>query len=70
MNGPATLPALAVIVAGGFIAVVFWLVAHPQVELSQAATLALGALGSAFTAIVSFYFGSSVGSRQKDEARK
>lgn len=70
MNGPATLPALAVIVAGGFIAVTLWLVAHPQAEMSQAAMLALGGLGSAFTSIVGFYFGSSVGSRQKDEARK
>lgn len=58
-------PALAIIVVLGFLAVVGWLITSPA-AISEAGMLALGALMSAFTGVIGFYFGSSIGSRDKD----
>lgn len=38
-----------------------------QSEVSEAALLLLGSLGSAFGAVVNYYLGSSLGSKRKDE---
>ncbi len=58
---------LAMLICGGFFVVVVYLVTHPGQTMSEAGMLALGALITAFSNVLSFYFGSSVGSRKKDE---
>lgn len=62
------LATLALVIVCGFLAVVTWLIAVPG-EVSEAGMLALGALMSAFTAVIGFFFGSSLGSREKDNQR-
>lgn len=59
---------LAGVVCFGFFGTLIGLMLYGLPQKGQDALLImLGALGSAFTAIVSYYFGSSSGSRQKDQ---
>lgn len=59
---------LAGVVCFGFFGTLIGLMLYGLPSKGQDALLImLGALGSAFTAIVSYYFGSSSGSRQKDQ---
>lgn len=59
---------LAGVVCFGFFGTLIGLMLYGLPPKGQDALLImLGALGSAFTAIVSYYFGSSSGSRQKDQ---
>ncbi len=68
MNGrPSFTWLLAALICGGFIGVTMWLVARPGTELSQAATITVSMLASAFATIVNYLWGSSEGSRVKDE---
>jgi len=56
--------AVALIVAVGFF-VMLWSVLR-QGEVSEAALLLLGCLGTAFGAVINYYLGSSLGSAQKN----
>lgn len=56
---------LAVIVTVGFFGILLALM-FQQVEKSDALLVMLGSLGTAWAAIVNFYFGSSDGSQKKD----
>lgn len=63
-----TTPVLSLAVVGGF----FWMLRMaltPEMDTGagQPALLLLGALGSAFGAVVNYYLGSSIGSQRKTE---
>ncbi len=61
---------LALVVIVSFLAViVIWIFHPPTGEPGQLAVLntLVGALGAAFGMVVSYFFGSSSGSQQKDE---
>jgi len=63
----SSIPAiLAIGVTVGFFAILIGLMTD-NVTKSDALLLMLGSLGTAWTAIVSFYFGSSASSQNKDE---
>lgn len=66
-SGMGTLaPAVvSVIIVLGFF-VMLWVMISKVVSTSEATLLMLGALGSAFGAVVNFYLGSSLGSLRKD----
>ena len=67
-TGDKTPMVLAGVVCFGFFGTLIGLMLYGLPQRGQDALLImLGALGSAFTAIVSYYFGSSSGSRQKDQ---
>lgn len=57
--------ALAIIVTLGFFGILSWMLSG-QIPDSEALWIMLGSLGTAWTSIVSFYFGSSHGSSQKN----
>lgn len=56
--------AVALIVTAGFFAMLRVVLGQP--EVSEAALLLLGSLGTAFGAVVNYYLGSSLGSSQKN----
>ena len=58
-------PALAIMVTLGFFGILVGLMME-TFKTSDALLLMLGSLGTAWTAIMSFYFGSSAGSQAKD----
>nr|CAX84107.1 conserved uncharacterized protein [uncultured bacterium] len=63
-----TPPALAVCITVGFFGVLAWTLNNGLPTAGGEAVLVLlGALGSAWGAVVNFYFGSSVGSARKDQ---
>jgi hypothetical protein len=62
---PATIGSLVTLGFFGLLtALVFY---EPPVANSEALYIMLGSLGTAFTGIVTYYFGSSVGSKQKTD---
>ncbi len=61
---PASYALAAAVVAGFFWA--FWTVSKPTAPTSQAAMLMVGGLISAFTQVVQYHFGSSMGSKAKE----
>lgn len=61
-----TLPVLSMIICGGYLAIALYLVAHQTEAMSSSAKDVLDTLKTAFILVVGFYFGSSLGSRQKD----
>jgi len=58
-------PVLAILVTVGFFGILVGLMME-TFKTSDALLLMLGSLGTAWTAIMSFYFGSSAGSQAKD----
>jgi hypothetical protein len=59
-------PALAVGVTGGFFGILFGLM-YGQIQHAPQIDIMLGSLGTAWTGIISFYFGSSASSQNKDQ---
>lgn len=66
IKNPLSMTVIAVTVIASFNIATLWLFAHPEVGMSSGAMYLLGSLGSAFTAVIQWYFGSSMGSRAKD----
>ena len=61
------LPAsLAIGVTGGFFGILFGLM-YGQIQHAPQIDIMLGSLGTAWTGIIAFYFGSSAGSQAKDD---
>lgn len=59
---------LAALITGGFFGILGWLIAGGLPESGKEAILILlGALGSAWTSMVAYYYGSSSGSAQKTQ---
>ena len=58
--------AMAIIVTIGFFGILIGLMME-TLKTSEALMLMLGSLGTAWTGIIAFYFGSSAGSQKKDE---
>ena len=62
-RGQTAVAVLAVLVVVGFLGALW--IALGQEKVSEPALLLLGGLGSAFGAVVNYYFGSSLGSAVK-----
>ena len=57
---------MAIVVTVGFFGILIGLMTE-QFKTSEALMLMLGSLGTAWTGIIAFYFGSSAGSQAKDQ---
>jgi len=61
--------ALAILVTLGFFGIIIYMMIHGMPQSgSEALLLLLGSLGTAWTSVMSFYFGSSSGSQDKTDA--
>jgi len=58
---------IGVCIIAGFFAVLYFMYADPTIQ-NRALDIMLGALGTMCMSVVTFYFGSSAGSRMKDKA--
>lgn len=63
---------LAGLITAGYFGVLFWMLRFglPNTGSSEALLVMLGALGTAWGGVVAYYFGSSAGSKAKDEMIK
>lgn len=59
-------PILAILVTFGFFGILVGLMTE-QFKTSEALMIMLGSLGTAWTGVIAFYFGSSAGSQAKDQ---
>jgi len=58
---------LSICVTVGFFGILFYIIRYGlPTSGSEALLMMLGALGTAWTGVMSFYFGSSAGSQRKD----
>lgn len=60
-------PTLAILVTTGFFSILCYLMAYPADTQNTPLMIMLGSLGTAWTGIIAFYFGSSASSRAKDQ---
>ncbi len=60
-------PVLAIGITVGFFSILSWMLSVPNEPKSEALLVMLGALGTAWGAVVNFFFGSSASSRAKTE---
>jgi len=58
---------LSMLVTIGFFGILIWLMLHPADTANTPLMIMLGSLGTAWTGIIAFYFGSSAGNSRKDE---
>lgn len=60
---------LAVVITVGFFGILIWMLINGMPKNgTEALLMMLGALGTAWTGVVNFYYGSSAGSKQKTDA--
>ena len=59
-------PVLSILVTGGFFGILAYLMVTPADTGNTPLMIMLGSLGTAWTGIIAFYFGSSAGSQKKD----
>jgi hypothetical protein len=67
VTGSIIPPVLSVLVTAGFFGILAYLMVKPADTSNTPLMIMLGSLGTAWTGIIAFYFGSSAGSRAKDE---
>jgi len=60
-------PMLSILVTLGFFSILVYLMVRPADTANTPLMIMLGSLGTAWTGIIAFYFGSSAGSRAKDQ---
>lgn len=60
--------ALAFLVSFGFFSILIWMLSDYSIKPTEPLLVMLGSLGTAWTAIIGFYFGSSQGSRANQQA--
>jgi len=60
-------PTLSILVTFGFFGILAYLMLHPADTQNTPLMIMLGSLGTAWTGIIAFYFGSSAGSQKKDQ---
>lgn len=60
-------PTLSILVTTGFFSILAYLMVHPADTQNTPLMIMLGSLGTAWTGIIAFYFGSSASSRAKDQ---
>ena len=60
-------PVLSILVTVGFFGILGYLMVRPADTGNTPLMIMLGSLGTAWTGIIAFYFGSSAGSQKKDQ---
>jgi hypothetical protein len=60
-------PLLSLLVTVGFFGILLYLMVKPADTSNAPLMIMLGSLGTAWTGIIAFYFGSSAGSQKKDQ---
>jgi hypothetical protein len=60
-------PILSILVTAGFFGILAYLMVRPADTTNTPLMIMLGSLGTAWTGIIAFYFGSSAGSQKKDQ---
>lgn len=60
-------PILAVLVTTGFFGILAFMLTNEAYKPTEPLLIMLGSLGTAWTGIIGFYFGSSYGSQRKDQ---
>ena len=66
VTGSIIPPVLSVLVTAGFFGILAYLMVKPADTSNTPLMIMLGSLGTAWTGIIAFYFGSSAGSQKKD----
>ena len=67
VTGSIIPPMLSILVTLGFFGILVYLMVRPADTANTPLMIMLGSLGTAWTGIIAFYFGSSAGSRAKDQ---